>query len=46
MHAQHVLVLNALVDPSQLSPDEEHKAWVSVNRVGTIVIAHCTCIAG
>ena len=33
IHARYVSALKALVDPSQLSTDNEHEAWVSVNRL-------------
>ena len=39
-------VLKAHVNPSQNSPDKAHEAWVIAKSDGTVVTAHCTCMAG
>ena len=38
--------LKALVNPSQRSPDSAHHCWLAVKEDGTMVSAHCTCMAG
>ncbi len=38
-------ILRAYVNPSMKSPDKPHDAWIAV-RDGTIVTAHCKCMAG
>ena len=40
------IVLKAVVDPSQSSPDKAHEAWVAAISDGQIVAAHCKCMAG
>ncbi|XP_065909342.1 uncharacterized protein [Dysidea avara] len=45
-HGNHV-ILKALVNPSQKTPDQAHKAWVILQKADAEVItAHCTCKAG
>lgn len=40
------VLLKALVNPSQKTPDKAHQAWVATKQDGTIISAHCTCMAG
>ena len=42
----NIRLLKALVNPSQRSPDTAHHCWLSVKKDGTMVAAHCTCMAG
>ena len=39
-------VLKSFVNPSQRSADKPHNPWVIVNADGSVVTAHCTCMAG
>ena len=39
-------VLKGLVNPSQRSPDDPHHPWIAVKGDGSIITAHCTCMAG
>ena len=39
-------ILKALVNPSQRSPDNAHHCWLAVKKDGTVISAHCTCMAG
>lgn len=39
-------VLQAQVNPSMRSPDKPHDAWIAVKANGTIITAHCKCMAG
>ena len=39
-------ILKALVNPSQRSLQNAHNSWVAVKEDGTIITAHCTCMAG
>ena len=47
-HGPHkdICALKAHVNPSQNSPDNAHEAWVIAKEDGTIITAHCTCMAG
>ena len=38
-------ILKALVRASQ-TMRVEHKAWVGIAKTGTVITAHCTCMAG
>lgn len=40
------IVLKALVNPSQNSPDKAHSSWIITREDGQIITAHCTCKAG
>ena len=40
------VMLKAKVNPSQKSPDEANEAWIIALFEGTIICAHCTCMAG
>ncbi|XP_019861952.1 PREDICTED: uncharacterized protein LOC109590481 [Amphimedon queenslandica] len=40
------VLLKALVNPSQKSPDKANSAWVITKPDGTIICGHCTCMAG
>ena len=42
----NIRLLKALVNPSQRSPDTAHHCWLAVKKDGTMVSAHCTCMAG
>ena len=39
-------ILMAFVNPSQKSPDKAPHSWVAVKFDGTVITAHCTCMAG
>ena len=39
-------ILHAYVNPSMRSPEKRHDAWVAVKECGTIITAHCKCMAG
>lgn len=39
-------VLKAKVNPSQKTADKTHEAWVLVEKIGTVLTGHCTCMAG
>ena len=39
-------LLKALVNPGQKSPSHPYQAWVAVKEDGSIITAHCTCMAG
>ena len=39
-------LLKAFVNPSKRSADSTHHCWLAVKKDGTIVSAHCTCMAG
>ena len=40
-------VMKAKVNPSQKSPENSHEPWVIINtQDGSVVTAHCTCMAG
>ena len=39
-------ILKALVNPSQRSSDNAHHSWIAVKGDGSIITAHCTCMAG
>ena len=39
-------VLKSLVNCSQRINDQPHQPWVAVMKSGTIVTAHCSCMAG
>ena len=39
-------VMMALVNPSQNTPDKVHHTWLGVKYDGTVITAHCTCMAG
>ena len=39
-------ILRAHVNPSMRSPNKPHDAWVAAKGDGTIVTAHCKCMAG
>ena len=39
-------ILTAEVNPSQITPDKAHQAWVAAKTDGEIITAHCTCMAG
>ena len=41
-----VCVLKSLVNPSQRSAANPHNPWIIVNADGSVVTAHCTCMAG
>ena len=40
------ILLKAKVNPSQRSPDDVREAWIIAKPDGSIVSAHCTCMAG
>ena len=40
------VMLKAFVNPSQKTPSKANQAWVMVKSDGTVVTAHCTCMAG
>ena len=40
------VIVMALVNPSQSSPNNAHQPWVGMRRSGEIIAAHCTCMAG
>ena len=40
------VMLKAFVNPSQKTPTKANQAWVMVKLDGTVVTAHCTCMAG
>ena len=40
------VILKAVVNPSQKSPDKAHQAWVIAKPDGRIICGHCTCMAG
>ena len=40
------VLLKAMVNPSQKSPDKAHSVWVVTKPDGTIICGHCTCMAG
>lgn len=42
----NIRLLKSLVNPSQRSPDSAHHCWLAAKRDGTIMSAHCTCMAG
>ena len=42
----NVNLLRATVNPSQRSSDKPHQAWVATQDDGTVITAHCTCMAG
>ena len=42
----NIQLLEALVNPSQRSPDNAHHCWLAVKKDGTVISAHCTCMAG
>ena len=44
--SKDICVLRACVNPSQSTPDKAHKAWVNAKSEGTIITAHCICMAG
>lgn len=44
--AGNIRLLKALVNPSQRSPDSAHHCWLAVKEDGTMISAHCTCMAG
>ena len=35
-----------VVNPSQHSPEKATHSWLGVKFDGTIITAHCTCVAG
>lgn len=40
-------ILKAKVNPSQKSPENSHEPWVIIStQDGSVVTAHCTCMAG
>ena len=39
-------IMKALVNPRQCSSKSAHNSWVAVKEDGTIITAHCTCMAG
>ena len=39
-------LLKAYVNPSQRAPQNGHKPWVICKPDGTVITAHCTCMAG
>lgn len=39
-------ILKADVKPSQRVNEDPHHPWVAVNSSGTVVAAHCDCMAG
>ena len=39
-------VVMALVNPSQRSSDKTAHSWLGVKFDGTVITAHCTCVAG
>ena len=41
-----VCVIKTLVNPSHVSPDKTHHAWVGLKKSGEVVTAHCSCVAG
>ena len=41
-----IVILKALVNPSQKDPDKASQAWVITKPDGTILCGHCTCMAG
>lgn len=43
---ESVSILKAMVNPSQRSASNAHCAWVAVKQDGSIITAHCTCMAG
>lgn len=40
------LVVKALVNSSQRAPNNAHEPWLIAAKDGTILCAHCTCMAG
>lgn len=40
------VVFKADVRPSQRMNDPSHQPWVAANGDGTVLTAHCTCMAG
>lgn len=38
-------LLKAKVKPSQRLSDSPHEAWVALEKSGSIITAHCTCMA-
>ena len=44
--SQSSVILMALMNPSQSSPNNAHQAWVGLRGDGEIVTAHCTCMTG
>ena len=46
-YGNKICVLNALVNPSQCLSEKPHEPWIAVDKwSGTVVTAHCTCMAG
>ena len=46
-YGNKICVLNALVNPSQCLSEKPHEPWIAVDKLsGTVVTAHCTCMAG
>ncbi len=41
-----VYIFKARVNPSQKAADHNHEAWVAIQPNGTIITAHCKCMAG
>ena len=39
-------ILYAQVNPSMRSPEKAYEAWIAVKTDGTIITAHCKCMAG
>ena len=41
-----IVILKALVNPSQKDPDKASQTWAITKPDGTILCGHCTCMAG
>lgn len=41
-----LVVLKSKVIPSQRITEEPHQPWVGLKKDGTVITAHCTCMAG
>ena len=39
-------IVMAHVNPSQNAPDKTNLSWIGVKRDGSVITAHCTCMAG
>lgn len=45
-NSSQCVILNGLVKSSMRTPDNAHQLWVATTKDGTVVTAHCTCMAG
>ena len=41
-----LVIITAKVNPSMKSPDKAYALWIAIEPYGTIITAHCTCMAG